>query len=144
AAGVDFELVVSQHKGAIVGLAEQAARAGFSPIIAAGGDGTIGETINGMARAAGSMDRPLGPFGILPLGSANDLVVNLGLPTDLNAAAQVIAAGRTDLIDVCQCNDRYFVNNSAAGLEPYTTTKQEQIHWIKGMGRYLVAAVQGI
>jgi diacylglycerol kinase (ATP) len=143
-AGVDFEVAISEKKGAVIGLAEQAAREGFSPIIAAGGDGTIGETVNGMARAAGSMDKPLGPLGIMPLGSANDLVVNLGLPKDLNEAAKVIAAGKTDLIDVCKCNDRFFVNNSAAGLEPYTTTKQEKIHWIKGMGRYLVAAVQGI
>ncbi|NWF65558.1 MAG: diacylglycerol kinase family lipid kinase [Chloroflexi bacterium] len=144
AAGVEFELAISEKKGAIVGLAEQAARSGFSPIIAAGGDGTIGEVVNGMARAAGSLDQPLGPLGIIPLGSANDLVVNLGLPKDLNQAANVIAAGKTDLIDVCKCNDRYYVNNSAAGLEPYVTTKQEKIHSIKGILRYLIAAVLGI
>jgi diacylglycerol kinase (ATP) len=143
-AGVDFEVVVSGKKGGVTPLAEQAVRDGFSPIIAAGGDGTIGEVVNGMTRAAGSMDKPLGPLGILPLGSANDLVVNLGLPKDLTEAAKVIAAGKTDLIDVCKCNERFFVNNSAAGLEPYTTTKQEKIHWIKGIGRYVVAAVQAI
>jgi diacylglycerol kinase family enzyme len=48
AAGVEFDLVVSQRKGQVVELAEEAARAGFSPLIAAGGDGTIGETVNGM------------------------------------------------------------------------------------------------
>lgn len=144
AAGVDFEVVVSDRKGAVMGLAEQAARDGFSPTIAAGGDGTIGETVNGMARAAGSMDKPIGPLGIIPLGSANDLVVNLGLPKDLNEAARVIAAGKTDLIDVGKCNDHFFVNNSAAGLEPYSTAKQEKIHWIKGIGRYLVSAIQAI
>jgi diacylglycerol kinase (ATP) len=144
AAGVDFEVTVSEKKGGVLGLAEQAARDGFSPIIAAGGDGTIGETVNGMIRAAGSLDQPVGPLGIMPLGSANDLVVNLGLPKDLSEAAKVIAAGRTDLIDIGKCNDRYFVNNSAAGLEPYSSTKQEKIHWIKGMGRYLVAAIQAI
>jgi YegS/Rv2252/BmrU family lipid kinase len=144
AAGVDFEVVVSDKKGAVVGLAEEAARAGFSPILAAGGDGTIGETVNGMVRAAGSLEKPIGPFGIIPLGSANDLVDNLGIPKDLTAAAKVIAAGKIDLIDVGKCNDRYFANNSAAGLEPYVTTKQEKIHWIKGVPRYLVAAIQGI
>ena len=41
-------------------------------------------------------------------------------------------------------NDRYFANNSAAGLEPYVTIKHEKIHWIKGMVRYLVAAFQAI
>lgn len=144
AAGVDFELVVSQRKGQVVELAEEAARAGFSPLIAAGGDGTIGETVNGMARAAHSDRDLLGPLGILPLGSANDLVVNLGLPLDLPGAAQVIAAGKTRLLDVGKLNERYFVNNSAAGLEPYVTTKHERIQWIKGMARYLVAAVWAI
>ncbi|MBI5842327.1 MAG: diacylglycerol kinase family lipid kinase [Chloroflexi bacterium] len=144
-AGVNFELVVSERKGAVVALAEEAARAGFSPVIAAGGDGTIGETVNGMIGAmAGSLENPIGPFGIMPLGSANDLVDTLGIPKDLTAAAKIIAAGRTDFIDVGKCNERYFVNNSAAGLEPYVTTKQEKIHWIKGVPRYLVAAIQGI
>jgi diacylglycerol kinase (ATP) len=124
----------------VVALADEAARAGFSPIIAAGGDGTIGETVNGMAQAAKSEDAILGPLGILPLGSANDLVENLGLPTDLFAAAQVIAAGNTRLLDVGKLNDRYFVNNSAAGLEPSVTIKHERIQWIKGILRYLVAA----
>jgi diacylglycerol kinase (ATP) len=144
AAGVDFDMVVSEKKGAIVGLAEEAARAGFSPIIAAGGDGTIGETVNGMIRAAGSTDGVLGPLGIIPLGTANDLVFNIGLPTDLKEAVKVIAAGKKKAIDLCRCNDRFFINNSACGLEPYVTTKHERINWIKGMARYLVAAVWAI
>jgi diacylglycerol kinase (ATP) len=144
AAGVDFELVISERPRHIVELAEQAARAGFSPIIAAGGDGTIGETVNGLARAAGSDREPVGPFGILPLGSANDLVDNLGLPRDLNEAASVIAAGKTRAMDLGYVNGFYFANNSAIGLEPYITLVQQRITWIKGMIRYLVAAVRGI
>jgi diacylglycerol kinase (ATP) len=142
--GVEFEHVVSQHKGQVVELAEEAARAGFSPIIAAGGDGTIGETVNGMAQAAVSDQTTLGPLGILPLGSANDLVINLGLPTDLLAAARIIAAGNTRFMDVGKLNDRYFVNNSAMGLEATVTIKHERIKWIKGIVRYLVAAVWAI
>lgn len=144
AAGVDFELVISERKGGITGLAEEAARAGFSPIIAAGGDGTIGETVNGMLLAAGSPERLSIPLGVIPLGSANDLAFNIGLPTDLDEAAKVIAGGKARGIDLCKCNERYFINNSACGLEPYVTTKHERIHWIKGITRYLVAAVWAI
>jgi diacylglycerol kinase (ATP) len=144
AVGVPFEMAVSQQKGQVVALAEEAARAGFSPIIAAGGDGTIGEVANGMACAAASDQELLGPLGVIPLGSANDLAVNLGLPTELTAAAQVIAAGKTRLMDVGKLNERYFVNNSAAGLEPSVTIKHERIHWIKGILRYFVAAVWAI
>jgi diacylglycerol kinase (ATP) len=144
AAGVDFHLAVSEKKGQIVDLAEQAALQKFSPIIVAGGDGTIGDAANGLMRAAQSTRAPMPPLGIMPTGSANDIVYALGLPTDLSEAARVIAAGKTRAMDLGKLNDRYFVNNSAAGLEPYVTIKHEKIHWIKGMARYLVAAVQAI
>src|SRR3990172_1943290 len=69
-AGVDFELVVSEKPGHIIELAEQAARQGFSPIISAGGDGTIGEVVNGLAHASKSEKDLIGPLGIMPLGTA--------------------------------------------------------------------------
>lgn len=144
AAGIDFELVVSESKGQIVELAAQAARDKCSPIIVAGGDGSLGDAVNGLAKAATSESEMLGPFGIMPLGSANDLVYVLGLPVDLNEAARVIARGKTRPMDLGVLNGRYFVNNSAAGLEPYVTIKHEKIHIIKGMARYLVGAVQAI
>ena len=144
AAGVEFELAISQKKGQVVELAEEAARAGFSPLIAAGGEGTISETVRGMVLAAKSDDEPIGPFGIMPLGSANDFVFNTGMSLDLKEAARVIAAGKIRSIDIGYLNGRCFVNNSAAGLEPYTTIKHERIQWIKGMVRYLVAAVWAI
>lgn len=146
AAGVDFHLAVSEKKGHIVELAEQAALQRFSPIIVAGGDGSMGDAANGLMRAARSTlsTSPIPPLGLLPTGSANDLVYALGLPVDLHEAAQVIGAGKTKAMDVGKLNDRYFVNNSAAGLEPYVTIKHEKIHSIKGMARYLVAAVQAI
>ncbi len=144
AAGVDFSLAVSEYSHHVVALAEQAAREGFSPLIAAGGDGTIGEVVNGMARAAKSNETDLGPLGVIPLGTANDLVCNLGLPLDLEAAARVIASGQTRQLDVCRVNGLCFVNNSAIGLEPYVTLVQQRITWISGILRYLVAAVRAI
>ena len=144
AAGLDFDLVLSQKKGQIVELAEQAVYEKCSPIIIAGGDGSIGDAANGLMRAVQSRKGKLVPLGIMPTGSANDLVYALGLPTDLKEAAKVIGAGKTRQMDLGKLNDRYFVNNSAAGLEPYVTIKHEKIHWIKGIVRYLVAAVQAI
>lgn len=143
-AGVVFDVAISQRKGQVVDLAEQAARDGCSPVIAAGGDGTISEVVQGLVRAAKSDQEPVGPFGIMPLGSANDFVFNAGLPSDLDEAARVIAGGKIRSIDLGNLNDRCFVNNSAAGLEPYVTTKHERIQWIKGMGRYLAAAIWAI
>jgi diacylglycerol kinase (ATP) len=144
AAGIRFDFVVSERKGHIVELAEQAARENFSPIVIAGGDGSVGDVAQGLMQAAPSEKEAIGPIGILPTGSANDIAFALGLPTNLYEAARVIANGKTRAMDLGKLNDRYFVNNSGAGLEPYVTLKHEKIHWIKGIGRYLVAAVQGI
>lgn len=139
-AGLAFEVARSEGRGECVALAEEAVRAGFSPIIAAGGDGTIGEVVNGMMNAiADNQDLP--PLGILPLGTANDLVCNLKMPTDLQVMAEIITAGKTRALDLCKVNERYFVNNTALGLEPLVTLTQEKITWLKGTPRYLVAAL---
>lgn len=143
-AGVDFELDISEGPGHIIELAAQAVNNGFSPIIAAGGDGTIGEVVNGLALAVKSEKDLLGPFGIMPLGTANDLVDNLGLPKDLTAAAQIIAAGYTRRMDLGKVNDRYFANNAAIGLEPTVTVMQQEMVWAKGILRYLLAALKAI
>ena len=144
AAGVKFDLAVSERKGQLIELAAQAVREKFSPIIVAGGDGSVGDVANGLIQASESAKEAVGPLGIMPTGSANDIVYALGLPTDLNEAARVIANGKTRAMDLGRFNDKYFVNNSGAGLEPYVTLKHEKIHWIKGIARYLVAAVQSI
>jgi diacylglycerol kinase (ATP) len=144
AAGIDYHLAVSEKKGQIVDLAEQAVIQRFSPIIVAGGDGSVGDAANGLMRAALLKQTAYPPLGLLPTGSANDIAFALGLPTDLHEAARVIAAGKIRQMDLGKLNERYFVNNSAAGLEPYVTLKHEKIQWIKGMARYLVAAVQAI
>src|ERR1051325_9868577 len=88
AAGVDFDLVVSQKKGQIVELAERAVYENCSPIVVVGGDGSIGDAANGLMRAAESRRTPLPPFGILPTGSANDLAFALGFPINLREAAR--------------------------------------------------------
>lgn len=142
-AGVDFEVGLSEGPGHIAELTRQAIRAGFSPIIAAGGDGTIGEIVNAMAHELEDSDR-LVPLGILPMGTGNDLAYALKIPFDLAGAAKVIAAGKIHPMDMGKVNDRYFANNCALGLEPYVTTIQAKITSIKGVARYLLATVMAI
>lgn len=142
AAGLEYEIAETRGPGEGVTLAEAAARQGFSPIIAAGGDGAIGEVVNGLFRA--SPDGVLGPLGLMPLGTANDLVHNLGLPLDLGAMARAIAAGKTRRIDLGKANDWVFDNNSAVGLEPVVTLYNIRMVHLRGVIRYLVAALRAI
>lgn len=142
AAGVEYDLVQSDAPGQIVTLAEAAAREGSSPIIAAGGDGTFGEVVNGLHRA--KPEGVLGPLGILPLGTANDLTVNLKMPLDIQKAVRVIASGKTRRIDLGKANEWVFDNNSAVGLEPVVTIYNIQMVRLRGVIRYLVAALRAI
>lgn len=142
AADIDFDLVLTEGPGHGIDLASQAAKDGFSPIISAGGDGSINEVVNGIASAPDG--GPTVPLGIMPLGSANDLVDNLKLPRDLNLAAKVIAANQPHSVDLCKVNQRYFANNAAIGLEPFITLIQQRITWLRGNLRYLSATILGV
>lgn len=150
-AGVNFEMWQSENPGDGILLAHKAVEQGYSPIIAAGGDGAIGEVLNGLHRAGmqapeaqQTSPRVLGPLAILPLGTANDLAHNLGLPLELVPAAQAIAAGVTRRFDLGQANEWVFHNNSAVGLEPVVTQWNIRMVRLKGVLRYLVAALRAI
>jgi diacylglycerol kinase (ATP) len=143
--GIQFEEVISKHPGGhVIELAAEAVSQNYSPIIVAGGDGTIGEVVNGMYRGARDKKIPLGPLGIIPLGTANDLAHNLKLPLDIPGAVAAIAAGKTKKLDVCQVNERLFVNNAAIGLEPTVTLIQQEMKHSKGIVRYLLATLRAI
>lgn len=141
-AGIDYKLSISERPGHIQELARQATLEGFSPILVAGGDGSIGEAINGLVQANGKGQLP--PIGVLPMGSANDFAYNLKIPSDLGQAVQSAVSTRIQPVDLGQVNNRFFINNSGVGLEPYITLIQERIPWINGIPRYLIAAVRGI
>ena len=143
-AGVKYDLSVSEHADHIVDLAADAVQKGFTTVIVAGGDGSIDEVVNGAGRGWNEKSPFPVTLGLMPLGTANDLFDNMNMTKELVSAADVIAGGKTRAIDLCKCNERYFVNNSGAGLEPYSTIKQEKIKWISGIPRYLVAAIQAI
>jgi diacylglycerol kinase (ATP) len=141
-AGVDCDLVITDQPGEGIAVAESAARDAYDAVVAAGGDGTINEVINGLLRAAG--DQSTKPFGIVPLGTANDFNLMAGLPKTINESVAVITAGRTRPIDAGRVNDRFFINNSAAAMEPMVTLENIKMKRLSGEIRYIVALVRAL
>ena len=100
-------------------LAAQAVREGFETIIAAGGDGTANEVVNGI----GGFETI--QFGVLPLGTINVFARELGFPRHLAGAIKVLRDGKTTLIDLgCaeyteggNTRHRFFIQLAGAGLD---------------------------
>jgi diacylglycerol kinase (ATP) len=142
AAGLDYSLEQTEYPNHGFELARRAALNGASIVVAAGGDGTINEVVNGLLQA--SNDNQPVILGIIPLGSANDLADALKLPHDVATACKRLAGGNIRLLDVGIVNGHYFVNNSAIGLESAVTVEQDQMRRVQGTLRYVLAAVKTI
>lgn len=91
--------------------AAAAATRGADVIVAAGGDGTLNEVVNGALRTGWE-----GRFAVVPTGTANDFASGLGVPTEIGAALEVAVAGEPREVDVGMVNDRYFLNVSTGGF----------------------------
>jgi len=108
AAGLDIVQADIPTRASVIAAFKQHG-ADIDLVVAGGGDGTLNAVLQGLV---GSNL----PIGILPLGTANDLAKTLGVPTDLEQACDVIAAGHTRRIDVGRVNDVYYFNEASIGM----------------------------
>lgn len=117
-------------------VAEAAVAEGFTTIVAAGGDGTINEVVNGIAGSDVSL-------GILPVGTMNVFAAELGLPGDLEEAWAIIRAGRTRRVDLIRANQQYFVQLAGVGLDAQVV-QATSWEFKKNFGplSYLISAAQ--
>jgi diacylglycerol kinase (ATP) len=118
--GLDFEIVASRTAEEAPRRAATAVAEGRPLVVAAGGDGTIGAI-------AGELLGTETALGILPLGSVMNVPRMLGLPRDLEAAADVLAAGHTRLVDVGEANGRLFYEAASVGLNATIFSAAERL-----------------
>jgi YegS/Rv2252/BmrU family lipid kinase len=102
--GADAALKMTTHAGAARELAKQAVEEGFETIVAAGGDGTLNEVVNGMGDAEDGYARAR--FAALPLGTVNVFALELGIPFALKPAWQLIRDGKDRVIDLPEATYR--------------------------------------
>lgn len=108
-------------------------------VIAAGGDGTVNEVVNGMMAAR--LPRPR--LGVVPLGTANDFAKGLQIPLDIHEAMAVALQGSAVEVDVAAVNERCFVNVSTGGFGPeITEAVSAKAKRLFGKLAYLFSAVR--
>ena len=107
-------LAPTQRAGDAKLLAARAVTEGYRTVVAAGGDGTINEIINGIGTSGTAL-------GVLPLGTANVFAHELGIPGRIEAAWAVIENGRTRAIDLARAeangSTRQFVQLAGVGFD---------------------------
>src|SRR5580658_8599780 len=96
--GQDCAFKPTPKAGAARGLAVEAVNDGFDTIVAAGGDGTVNEVLNGIVDAPDGLKRAR--LAVLPLGTVNVFARELKIPARLGAAWNIIRQGREMLIDL--------------------------------------------
>lgn len=144
---VDFEVVRTEGPAHAPELAERAVQDGFPVVVAAGGDGTAHEVVNGLMAAA--QNGVVGTLGILPIGSGSDFANTVGLPPDLPGACRHLAAGNTRIVDVGHVRvagqpPRYFDNTVNVGFGGVVTVEARKIRWLRGMALYLPVVLKTV
>ncbi len=121
--GAECALKQTVAAGGARPLAAQAVKEGFETIVAAGGDGTLNEVLNGMGDVPGGFEHAR--LGVLPLGTVNVFAKELGLPMGLKQSFQVLREGKETIIDLPRVEysvkgkpeQRYFAQLAGAGLD---------------------------
>jgi diacylglycerol kinase (ATP) len=118
-------------------LLDAALERGTDAVVVVGGDGVIGLVLQALARSEI-------PLGIVPAGTGNDHAREYGIPKDPVAAADIIADGWMETVDLGRIRDsagavRWFGTVAAAGFDSLVTDRANRMRWPRGRMRYNLA-----
>jgi len=114
-------LRVTRRRGDAEKFAREAVRKKCGYVVAAGGDGTLNEVINGIATHARQVC-----LGLVPLGTGNDFARSLKLPLNVEENIDILRSQKStpiDLVRIRSDHTRYFVNVSAGGFSGHVAEK---------------------
>jgi YegS/Rv2252/BmrU family lipid kinase len=148
--GLEYRVVLTTGPGHATRAAAEALADGVRYLVAAGGDGTVHEVLNGMLSGGGPVDGAMGGaidgavLGVLPIGSGCDFVRSFGIPRDPARAAGRLSGDATHVIDVGKVTYggdqvRYFANIAEAGLGGAVVARAARLPGMRGGLRYGVA-----
>ena len=142
-------------------LAARACEEGYDVVVAAGGDGTAQEVINGLMEARGAAGGGQGEtgrsaLGLIPIGSGNDFAWMVGVAPGVRrtrdlalvkAAVERIRAGQTRMIDLGRICDgtgacRYFDNGVGIGFDAIVNAESRKLKPLRGFAMYLAAVLK--
>jgi len=147
--GLAYDFEFTTCKGHGIELAYSAANAGYSFIIAVGGDGTVNEVANGILKSPKCQNTT---FGVINTGTGSDFIRTLGSPKNPFEACNFLARQDRFLIDVGMVeffkdgkkNSRYFINYAGTGFDSETaetTNRMPKSRFVSNTVPYVIALV---
>jgi len=147
---VDFEIHITKQIGHAIELAEEFIQQPDTAVIAAGGDGTCNEVINGLMLA--KINKPalnLEPvFGVLPIGRGNDFAFGAGISDTLKDSLNALVHGEPVPMDVGFIkggnypDGRYFGNGIGVGFDTKVGLEAAKLKHVHGAFAYLIGALK--
>lgn len=141
----ELEIFTTERAGHATELAAGAAAEGYDRVVAAGGDGTVHEVVNGLVQG----DKAILSLGIIPIGSGNDMAFSLGIREDPEAAVERVFTGTPQALDLVRVIDdrgltKVFHNNLGIGFDAIVVMRTETVTRLHGFPMYLAAVLQTI
>ena len=134
--GLEFRRVLTTSLEHGCEQAREAAAGGETTLVLSG-DGLVGQVGGALANTGA-------PMGILPGGRGNDLARVLGIPTDPEAAAAVVAGGHLREIDVGEINGSRFLGIASCGFDSDANRIANEAKLVRGQLVYLYAALKAL
>lgn len=135
---IDFDIKISNSIGNVEEISLNADDEIYTDIVSVGGDGTLFETINGMANKKVNL-------GIIAGGTGNDFIRSVEIPTDIYEALEIIKNGKIKDIDLGMVNGKYFINVVSFGIDGEIVRITDKIKkYIKGSAAYLSATLKSL
>ncbi|MEN8194890.1 MAG: YegS/Rv2252/BmrU family lipid kinase, partial [Pseudomonadota bacterium] len=137
-AGCAVTVAETSARGDAVLIAREADEATYDTVVAAGGDGTINEVVNGLA------GRAL-PLGVIPLGTSNVLAHEIGVGSDIGRAVQTILSGRRQPVAAANAGGHYCCLMVSAGYDARAITRvRPALKRMVGEAAYYVAGLEEV
>lgn len=144
---IDHEIVLTKAVGHAIELARDARAQGFDVVVAAGGDGTVNEVVNGLMLSSARGETPPS-LGVLSVGRGNDFSYGADIPPDLGACIDTLSAGRERAMDVGLIvggyypEGRYFANGIGAGFDTIVGLEAAKMKHVHGFTAYVFGAIR--
>jgi YegS/Rv2252/BmrU family lipid kinase len=146
---LNFDLLKTQQQGHAVELARQAARDGYDVLVAAGGDGTANETLNGLMLAIQAGEGEIA-LGFICVGQGNDYAYGVNVHPDVEQDVKILSMNHRRRIDVGLSiggdfpEGRYFGNGVGIGFDAVVGFEALKLKPLHGFLSYFIAALKTI